>query len=78
MDDSKREDVFLNNAALGTDLVTSYVAATDDEPPKRAGASPCCWLSSSWSSCWPCDHRRAQPVVAALTAVPSTPAATGL
>jgi hypothetical protein len=37
MDDQDREDVFLANATLGTDLVTSYVAATDDEPPKRAG-----------------------------------------
>jgi hypothetical protein len=37
MDDSEREDVFLINAALGTDLVTSYVAATDDKPPKPKG-----------------------------------------
>jgi hypothetical protein len=37
MDDSEREDVFLTNAALGTDLVTSYVAATDDKPPKPTG-----------------------------------------
>ena len=37
MDDSEREDVFLLNAALGTDLVTSYVAATDNKPPKPTG-----------------------------------------
>jgi hypothetical protein len=37
MDDSEREDVFLANAALGTDLVTSYTAATDDEPRKPSG-----------------------------------------
>ena len=37
MDEQDREDVFLVNAALGTDLVTSYVAAADDEPgpPRR-------------------------------------------
>ena len=29
--------MFLINAALGTDLVTSYVAATDDKPPKPTG-----------------------------------------
>ena len=37
MDDQDREDVFVINAALGTDLVTSYVAATDDKPRKPAG-----------------------------------------
>jgi hypothetical protein len=37
MDESEREDVFLANAALETDLATSYVAATDNEPPKPTG-----------------------------------------
>jgi hypothetical protein len=40
MDESEREDVFLINAALGTDLVTSYVAATDDKPKKPGGCLP--------------------------------------
>ena len=36
------EDAFLTNAALGTDLATSYAGATDDDPqpsrkPKKAG-----------------------------------------
>jgi hypothetical protein len=33
MDQSEREDVFLANAALGTDLLTSHAAATGDEAP---------------------------------------------
>jgi hypothetical protein len=37
LDDSEREDVFLLNTALGTDLVTPYAAATDDKPPKPPG-----------------------------------------
>ncbi len=37
MDRQDREDVFLLNTLLGTDLATSYVAATDPEPPKRTG-----------------------------------------
>ena len=35
--DDQREEEFLTNAALGTDLVTSYVAATGDGPQKRGG-----------------------------------------
>jgi hypothetical protein len=39
MDEAEREEVFLTNAALGTDLLTSYVAAADDEPdPPRKPA----------------------------------------
>ena len=43
MDDQDAEDTFLINAALGTDLVTSYVAATDDEPkpPRKQSAAGC-------------------------------------
>ncbi|MGA2068058.1 MAG: hypothetical protein ABSG86_24015 [Thermoguttaceae bacterium] len=39
MDDQDREDVFLANAALGTDLLTSYAAATGDDPgpPRKPG-----------------------------------------
>ena len=36
VNDQDREDTFLLNAALGTDLLTSYVAATDDEPPPKS------------------------------------------
>lgn len=36
MDEQEREDTFLINAALGTDLLTSAASATgdDDKPPK--------------------------------------------
>ena len=40
MDRHKREDVFLINADLGTDLVTSYVAAIDDKTKKPGGCLP--------------------------------------
>jgi len=35
--DDQREEKFLTNAALGADLLTSYVAATGDEPEKPGG-----------------------------------------
>ncbi len=35
--DEEQEEEFLTNAALGTDLLTSYVAATGDEPQKPGG-----------------------------------------
>ena len=35
--DDQREEEFLTNAALGTDLVTSYVAAAGDQPRKPGG-----------------------------------------
>ena len=37
MDQRDREETFLLNTLLGTDLATSYVAATDPEPSKRTG-----------------------------------------
>ena len=41
MDETEREDVFLASAALGTDLVTSYVAADEAERPRKpAGCLP--------------------------------------
>jgi hypothetical protein len=36
MNDQDREDTFLINAALGTDLLTSAASASDD-PRKRSG-----------------------------------------
>jgi hypothetical protein len=45
MNEQDREDTLLLNVALGTDLLTSYVAATDDEPdepPRKTGCVP--WI----------------------------------
>ena len=35
--DEEQEKKFLTNVALGADLLTSYVAATGDEPQKPGG-----------------------------------------
>jgi hypothetical protein len=40
MDETEREEVFLTNAALGTNLPTSYAAA-DDELRRRRGFARC-------------------------------------
>jgi len=46
MNDQDREDTFLLNAALGTDLLTSYVAATDDEPPPKSHGCLVCFIGA--------------------------------
>ena len=46
MNEREREDVFLINAALGTDLLTSCAAASDDEPRPPRKPSGCLFVVS--------------------------------